>query len=324
MKTWGTFGAGDVDCGAKCRKTRAGTTGGFAYLGKEKTIGARLAGISRELPVLLAGPTASGKSALAMELAARDGRVIVNADALQVYSCWRVLTARPSVADEAAARHSLYGHLGREVTYSVGHWLREVMPLLYGPVVIVGGTGLYFAALTEGLADIPPTPPEVRIKADALRKDDLARMIAALDTATRAKVDQANPMRVQRAWEVQETTGKGLAEWQAQTPPPALALQTCEALVLRPEVATLNARIDQRLDLMVKSGALDEVQANLPYWEPKAPWAQAIGAAEFVDHLHGKRTLQDAVAAAKIATHQYAKRQRTWMRNRMADWRELA
>jgi tRNA dimethylallyltransferase len=293
-------------------------------LGKEKTIGARLAGISRELPVLLAGPTASGKSALAMELAARDGRVIVNADALQVYGCWRVLTARPSVADEGTVAHALYGHVGREMTYSVGHWLREVMAVLHGPVVIVGGTGLYFAALTEGLADIPPTPPEVRIKADALRKDDLAGMIAALDTATRAKVDLANPMRVQRAWEVQETTGKGLAEWQAQTPPPALALQDCEALVLRPDVATLNARIDQRLDLMIKSGALDEVQANLPYWEPKAPWAQAIGAAEFVDHLQGNQTLQDAMAAAKIATHQYAKRQRTWMRNRMADWRELA
>jgi tRNA dimethylallyltransferase len=229
-------------------------------LGKQKTMNARVAGISREAPVLLAGPTASGKSALAMELAARDGRVIVNADALQVYGCWRVLTARPSVGDEAALPHALYGHVGRDQGYSVGHWLREVMQLLGGRVVIVGGTGLYFTALTEGLADIPPTPTEVRERADALRKSDLAAMIAALDPATRAKVDLANPMRVQRAWEVQETTGTGLAAWQAQTPAPALPLAETEAIVLRPDVAMLNARIDQRLDLMLKSGALDEVR----------------------------------------------------------------
>jgi tRNA dimethylallyltransferase len=320
----GNLWQGVIDCRAKCRKTGASTTGGFEYLGKQRTKGAQVAGISREAPILLAGPTASGKSALAMELAARDGRVIVNADALQVYACWRVLTARPSLADEAAVPHALYGHVARDPAYSVGHWLREVMPLLHRPVVIVGGTGLYFAALTEGLADIPPTPPEVREKADAMRMGDLPGMIAALDPATRAKVDLANPMRVQRAWEVQETTGLGLAAWQAQTPPPALALTDCEAVVMRPDVPTLNARIDQRLDLMVKSGALEEVRANLPHWAPKAPWAQAIGAAEFMGHLQGQRSLEDAVAAAKTATHQYAKRQRTWMRNRMTGWRELA
>ncbi|MGL4320829.1 MAG: tRNA (adenosine(37)-N6)-dimethylallyltransferase MiaA [Paracoccaceae bacterium] len=290
-------------------------------------MGAQLAAISRELPVLLAGPTASGKSALAMELAARDGRVIVNADALQVYGCWRVLTARPSVADEAALPHMIYGHVMRGQDYSVGHWLREVQRVLadHGPrVVIVGGTGLYFSALTAGLADIPPTPPTVRQAADALRQADLAKMINDLDPDTRARVDLANPMRVQRAWEVQQSTGTGLAAWQAKTPAPALPLQDCTALVMRPDVARLNARIDQRLDLMVNSGALDEVRANLPDWAPAAPWAQAIGAAEFVAHLRGEMTLANALAAAKIATHQYAKRQRTWMRNRMAAWQELA
>ena len=288
---------------------------------------AQLARVSRDAPVLLAGPTASGKSALAMALAARDGRVIVNADALQVYGCWRLLTARPSLADEAAVTHMLYGQVGREDIYSVGHWLREVTQVIaqHGhKLVIVGGTGLYFAALTEGLADIPPTPPAVREQANALRQSNLPAMIAALDASTRAKVDLANPMRVQRAWEVQATTGMGLAAWQAQTPPPTLHLQDCEALVMRPEVAILNARIDQRLDLMVKSGVLAEVRANLSNWAPHAPWAQAIGADAFVAHLSGNCALDAAVATAKTATHQYAKRQRTWLRNRMADWREIA
>ena len=125
----------------------------------------QISGISREAPVLIAGPTASGKSALAREIAARDGRVIVNADALQVYGCWRVLTARPSLADEAALPHALYGHVGRQESYSTGRWLREVVPFLAQPVVIVGGTGLNFSALTEGLADIPAVPPEVRAEA---------------------------------------------------------------------------------------------------------------------------------------------------------------
>ena len=128
-----------------------------------------LEGLSRDAPVLLAGPTGSGKSALAMELAARDGRVIVNADALQVYDCWRVISARPSVADEAALPHALYGHVGRERDYSVGAWLRDVAGLLSRPVVIVGGTGLYFRALTEGLAEIPPIPAAIRAEADGLR-----------------------------------------------------------------------------------------------------------------------------------------------------------
>jgi tRNA dimethylallyltransferase len=318
---------GGDDWRAKCRKTPEGTTGGFEYLDKEKTISAQLARISREMPVLLAGPTASGKSAFAMELAARDARVIVNADALQVYGCWRVLTARPTQTDEIALPHQLYGHVDRGQDYSVGHWLREVVGLLaqHGhKVVIVGGTGLYFSALTMGLANIPPTPQEVRKRADALRQADLAAMIAGLDADTRGRVDLANPARVQRAWEVQESTGIGLAAWQAQTPAPALPLGDCTALVMRPDVAVLNARIDQRLDLMMHSGALDEARANLPHWAPAAPWAQAIGASQFTAHLQGEITLSEAVEAAKIATHQYAKRQRTWMRNRMADWQELA
>ncbi|MFZ1471209.1 MAG: isopentenyl transferase family protein, partial [Paracoccaceae bacterium] len=176
--------------------------------------------ISREAPVLIAGPTASGKSAIAMDLAARDGRVIVNADALQVYGCWRVLTARPSDAEEAALPHALYGHIGCEAEYSVGHWLRQVAGWMDRPVVIVGGTGLYFKALTEGLAEVPPVPPQVRAAGDALRVADYPALVAGLDPATAARIDLANPARVQRAWEVLQATRRGLADWQAATPQP--------------------------------------------------------------------------------------------------------
>ncbi len=283
-----------------------------------------LPAVSREAPVLLAGPTASGKSAVAMELAARDGRVIVNADAMQVYGCWRLLTARPSVADEAALPHALYGHVGRDQPYSVGHWLRDVAAWLDRPVVIVGGTGLYFRALTEGLAHVPAIPPEVRAEADALRMADPARMLAALDARTAAHIDLANPARVQRAWEVLRATGRGLADWQSQTPPPLIALAQAEALVFHPEVAWLNARIDRRFDQMMAQGALDEVRAELPLWQPTRPSARAIGTPELVAYLRGQVALDAAVAAAKLASRQYAKRQRTWFRNRMRDWQKIA
>lgn len=284
--------------------------------------------ISREAPVLIAGPTASGKSALAMELAARDGRVIVNADALQVYAAWRVLSARPSPADEAAGPHALYGHVARDQDYSVGHWLREVAGFLDRPtdrpVVIVGGTGLYFTALTAGLADIPPTPADVRAQADAyLRDRGLAAMLADLDPDTAARIDRANPARVQRAWEVLRATGRGLAAWQDDTGPPLLPLSQAEALVIRPDVDWLNARIDLRFDAMVAEGALDEARAELPHWRPNRPYARAIGAPELIAHLQGRMTLDAAIAAAKTASRQYAKRQRTWFRARMRDWRQI-
>ena len=284
----------------------------------------RLSGISRAAPVLIAGPTASGKSALAMELAARDGRMIVNADAMQVFGCWRVLTARPSVADEVALPHALYGHVGRDQAWSVGHWLRQVAPLLDRPVVIVGGTGLYFMALTEGLAEVPPVAPAVRAEADALRQTDFPAMVAGLDAATAARIDLANPARVQRAWEVLRATGRGLAAWQAGTGAPLLPIAGAEALVIRPEVAELNARIDARFAAMMAAGALDEVRAELPFWDPARPSARAIGAAELVAHLRGETGLDAAIAAAQLASRQYAKRQRTWLRRRMADWREIA
>lgn len=279
--------------------------------------------ISREAPVLIAGPTACGKSALAMDIAARDGRVIVNADALQVYDCWRVLSARPSAADETALPHALYGHIPHNVTYSTGQWLRDVLPLLDRPVVIVGGTGLNFSALTEGLADIPPVPASLREQANArVAAEGFGGLLAELDRATAARIDSQNGARVQRAWEVLQATGRGLAAWQDDTPAPVLALSDAEALVIRPPVEWLDARIARRFHSMLAEGALDEVQAALPGWVPELPSSRAIGAPELIGYLRGLSTLSEATTAAILASRRYAKRQRTWFRSRMGDWRE--
>jgi tRNA dimethylallyltransferase len=281
--------------------------------------------ISRDAPVLIAGPTASGKSALAMDLAARDGRLIVNADALQVYGNWRVLTARPSAADEAALPHALYGHVARDQIYSVGHWLREVAPLLSRPVVIVGGTGLNFNALTKGLAEVPAIPPEVRAEANARRvAEGHAALLAELDAPTAARIDRLNPVRIQRAWEVLRATGRGLARWQDDTPAPKIDVAQAEAVVLVPDVAWLNDRIEHRFHQMLTEGALDEIRANLPRWDPALPSSKAIGAPELMGYVKGEMTLSDAVDAAVVASRQYAKRQRTWFRSNMGAWQKVS
>ncbi len=285
----------------------------------------RIDSISREAPVLIAGPTASGKSALAMDVAARDNRLIVNADALQVYDNWRILTARPSVADEAALPHALYGYVPRTAPYSVGHWLRDITPFLARPVVIVGGSGLNFNALTRGLAEVPDTPPEIRAEADArLATEGRAALLADLDPATVARIDQMNPVRVQRAWEVLRATGRGLASWQDDTPSPLLQLSKAEALVLVPDVAWLDDRISRRFAAMLADGALDEVRANMTGWNPKVPSSKAIGAPELVAHLRGDMTIDKATEAATLASRQYAKRQRTWFRSNMRSWSQLS
>ncbi|MGR3634070.1 MAG: tRNA (adenosine(37)-N6)-dimethylallyltransferase MiaA [Limimaricola soesokkakensis] len=278
-------------------------------------------GLDPARPVLIAGPTASGKSALALAVAETGGGVVINADALQVYADWRVLTARPSPDEEARAPHALYGHVGRDRTYSVGHWLRDVAPLLGGArPIITGGTGLYFSALTEGLAEIPATPPEIRAEANTIPLPDL---VARLDAASASRIDLLNRARVQRAWEVLRATGRGIAEWQADTPASLLPLDQAQPLVLRPEPAWLNARIARRFDAMLEAGALDEAREALPHWIPEAPWARAIGAPELIAHLRGETDLATAREAAIIASRQYAKRQRSWFRSRMREWREI-
>ncbi len=286
-----------------------------------------LSRLSPEQPVLIAGPTASGKSALALEIAERQGGVIVNADAIQVFENWRVLTARPGPDDLARAPHALYGHQPRDAIYSVGHWLREVAPLLAGPdrVIITGGTGLYFAALTEGLAEIPATPPALRAEADAIRRrEGHAALLPEIDADTRARIDTRNPMRVQRAWEVQRATGRGLAAWQDDTPPPLLPLPQAQALRVDVERDWLNDRIARRFDLMLAEGALDEARANLVGWDPAQLSAKAIGAPELIAHLRGEISLEDARDRATRATCQFAKRQRTWLRSRMQAWQPVA
>jgi len=281
-----------------------------------------LSKIDPDKPVLIYGPTASGKSGLALKVAQAQGGVIVNADALQVYQGWPILTAQPPRGDLAQAPHHLYGYLPDDAPYSVGDWLRDVTPFLHGErPIIVGGTGLYFTALTEGLAEIPPTPEDVRATADALPLPDL---VAALDPATADGIDLNNRARVQRAWEVQTATGRSIRDWQNDTPPPLLPLENCTALALMPDVDWLNARIQQRFGMMMEAGALEEACAMRPLWDPVAPSSKAIGAAEMIRLLNGEITADSAREAIIIATRRYAKRQRTWLRSRMKRWQRIA
>ena len=273
-------------------------------------------------PVLIAGPTASGKSALALQIAQQRGGVIVNADASQVFSCWRIVTARPSAEEEALAPHLLYGHIPCDAQYSAGHWLREVAPILQGGErpIIVGGTGLYFTALTQGLAEIPATPPEVRAEADRIPLD---RLTADLDPATAAGIDLRNRMRVQRAWEVQRATGRPLADWQADTPPPLLPVSQAVPLVFDVPKDWLLDRITRRFDAMLAEGALQEVAAMRNSYDPALPAYKAIGVPELMAHIMGEISLDEARARATVATRQFAKRQRTWFRSKMRHWHRV-
>ena len=282
-------------------------------------------------PLLIAGPTASGKSDHALAEAAKGG-VIINADASQVYDGWRILTARPSAREEAQAPHRLYGHVPPATRYSVGAWLRDLAPVLEDVAaqglrpIIVGGTGLYFKALTEGLAEIPEPPEAIRAAVDARLKAEgleaLVADLAARDPATAEIADLQNPMRVTRALEVLEATGKGLAAWRAETPPPLIA--DAEKVLIAPEREALYARCDLRFDRMIEAGALAEARAiaalNL---DPSLPAMRAVGAPELLAHLRGEITLDEAAAAARQATRNYAKRQMTWMRNQMKDWARI-
>ncbi len=283
-------------------------------------------------PILIAGPTASGKSALSLKLSKDLNGVIINADALQVYGLWRVLTARPSEADEALAPHRLYGHVPPSEAYSVGAWLRDLDRVLNEirqngqRPIIIGGTGLYFSALTNGLAEIPEIPTEVRAEGDALRAKG-AEAFATLETddpATWARIDRNNPARLQRAWEVLRATGRKLSDWQADTSPPLVNLENSIPICLDVDRDWLGARIDQRFDLMLSEGALSECQAWMDQGlSMELPSAKALGAPEIIAHLNGEMSLEDARDRATIATRQFAKRQRTWFRSKMGEWEKL-
>ena len=290
------------------------------------TVSDRISAIAPDRPVLIAGPTASGKSELALRIAEAQGGVVINADAIQVYSDWRVLTARPSAEDEIRAPHALYGHVAGDLPYSVGDWLRDVEPLLGGNKrpIIVGGTGLYFTALTEGLAQIPATPDDIRTTAmQRIASEGHSTLAEELDAKTAARIDLANPMRVQRAWEVLTNTGKGLADWQDATDPPRLRLNEVTALVINAEKHWLTPRIEARFDKMLETGAMEEARANRPTWSPNLPSAKAIGAAELMGVIDGTMPLQAARDRSTILTRQFAKRQRTWFRARMRDWQSV-
>ena len=277
-------------------------------------------------PILLVGPTASGKSKLAMSLAIKLERQIVNADSLQVYNNWRILTARPTSEDEAIIQHHLYGHKAPDEEYSVGHWLRELSGILNTNknLIIVGGTGLYFTALTEGLVNIPKISNKVKTMGKKKLNDmGVASLLKDLDKETLENLDTKNPMRVVRAWEVFQETGKSLKRWHSETEPSILPLSECHPLVINPSKADLDKKIRRRFEKMIKIGALDEARRNMVGWNENSIASKAIGASELISHLRGELSIDQAIDQASIATRQYAKRQKTWIKARMADWDDI-
>lgn len=288
------------------------------------------ADLPQPLITLLAGPTASGKSRLAMEMATRTGAVIVNADSQQLYADLRVLSARPSAADETVAEHRLYGVADAAEAWSVGRWSRAVAPILAEiraagrPAVLVGGTGLYFTALTRGLADIPDVPVEERDAAGAAFDSEgeaaFRRRLAAVDPAAETRIEAGDRQRLTRAWAVANHTGRALSDWTAATRP-LLEPGSWTGRVIEPGRETLYAHCDLRVAQMVEGGALDEVAALVARGlNPALPAMKAVGVREFAAHLAGETTLQKAVDATRQATRNYAKRQLTWFRNQTPDW----
>jgi tRNA dimethylallyltransferase len=279
--------------------------------------------------VLIAGPTASGKSALALRRAAETGGVIVNTDAMQVYDVLRVITARPAPDDMGDVPHLLYGTVPPSRRFSTGDWLRAVQPILaeYADreLIFVGGTGLYFEALTNGFAEVPEVSPEAVAAAEAeiagLDGEARGKLIAERDPLIAARLKAPDPQRVTRALAVLNATGRSLASFQDDTQPGLLGDYDVERIVLNPPVELLRQRIARRFETMVDDGAVEEVQAILALdLDPALPAMKAIGVPEIAAWLDGQLSRADAFERATIATRQYAKRQRTWFRNRMADW----
>jgi len=285
--------------------------------------------------LLIAGPTASGKSAVALKLAERFGGTIVNADAMQVYADLRVLTARPSAAEERRAPHLLFGETDGGQNFSVGRWLERVREILAaapnraGPLIFVGGTGLYFRALTEGLSDIPRVPDgvraAVRAEAEGQTTPSLHAALAARDPATAARLRPSDRQRVLRALEVVAATGRPLVKFHGAREAPALPSGAWTGLFLAPERAALNARIEARFDEMLREGALDEVAALAARrLDPALPAMRAHGVPHLIAHLEGRLSLDEARALAVGDTRRYAKRQFTWARHQMPDFAWVA
>jgi tRNA dimethylallyltransferase len=289
--------------------------------------------VSAQPVILIAGPTASGKSALALRLAEQLGGEIVNADALQLYGDLRLLTARPSPQEEARAPHHLFGAVDGAEGWSVGRWLTAALPVLDDirargrRAIVVGGTGLYFRALTQGLAEIPPVAAQLRDLAgetfDRVGETAFRQALAAKDPAAAARIAPGDRQRLVRALSVADATGRALSDWQADTRPP-LVEGDWRAVVMEPDRATLYARCDARMEVMARQGALDEVRALMARrLDPALPVMKAVGLRELASHLSGERTLEEAIALAQQETRRYAKRQLTWLRNQTPDWARL-
>ena len=281
--------------------------------------------------ILIAGPTASGKSALALALAELLGGTIVNADSMQVYRDLRIITARPSPAEEARVPHRLYGQVDAAENYSVGRWCRDVAEALAEiraqgrPPILVGGTGLYFKALTSGLAAVPPIPADIRTQVRGrLKAEGVAPLYAELiarDPATARRLMPNDRSRISRALEVVLATGRSLTDWHRDGLPALIDPNRAAKVFVTCERKELVARIETRFTSMLSAGALDEVRALAArQLDPLLPAMKAHGVPWLIRHLKGEISLDEAATGAVIDTRRYAKRQLTWFRNQMPGW----
>ncbi len=278
--------------------------------------------------ILIAGPTASGKSALAQSIAQRYGGAVVNADSMQVYRDLRILTARPTLTEEQAVPHRLFGHVDGAENYSVGRWLEDFRAALEElaaqkrVAVVAGGTGLYFKAALQGLSDIPPVPVEVRARvrerARGRPSQELHAELAKLDPETASRLRASDPQRVLRALEIFETTGRSLAQFQGARTEPLLDSDACPAFFIVPSRPAIFARINARFDKMVEAGALGEAQAlGARRLDPLLPVMRAHGVPHLLNFLDGHISLDEAITRAKSDTRHYAKRQVTFARHQL-------
>jgi tRNA dimethylallyltransferase len=285
--------------------------------------------------VLIAGPTASGKSALALELAQKTGGVVINADSMQVYRDLRVITARPTPEEEARVAHRLYGNVDAGVNFSAGAWVADAGRVLAEAraqdrlPIFVGGTGLYFKTLTRGLSAVPPIPPEIR---DGVRErlehggvEALHAELLRRDPASAERLKPRDRTRIARALEVVEATGRSLTDWHREGLPPLLPRGQFRALFLEPERKALYARIDARFDAMLKTGALEEVAALAARkLDPLLPAMKAHGVPALIRHVEGGLALEQAAAIGRADTRHYAKRQFTWFRHQLPEFEWVA
>ena len=281
--------------------------------------------------VLIAGPTASGKSALALELAAATGGVIINADSMQVYRDLKVITARPTADEEARVPHRLYGKVDAAINFSAGAWVAEAAAVLADVraqnrlPIFTGGSGLYFKALTRGLSAVPPIPLEIRegVRARLEREgvEALHAELARRDPASSERLKPRDRTRIARALEVVEATGRSLTDWHRDGLPPLLPQGSFSAVFLDPDRNELYARIDARFDAMLAAGALEEVASLAARrLDPLLPAMKAHGVPALIRHLSGEIALDEAAAIGRADTRHYAKRQFTWFRHQLPEF----